>query len=73
MKWELLFENFDLKERKLQQQHITNGNLYCPEIVVLCSRDDKWCLYKSVRQTNNGLERSFVKNYMAKLRLNNWP
>ena len=33
---------------------------------------DKWCLDKSVGQTENDLERGFVKK-MAKLRLNNWP
>ena len=32
---------------------------------------DKWCLDKSVGQTENDSERGFVK--MAKLRLNNWP
>ena len=31
---------------------------------------DKWCLDKSVGQTENDSERGFVK--MAKLRLNNW-
>ena len=32
---------------------------------------DKWCLDKSVGQTENDSERGFVK--MAELRLNDWP
>ena len=32
---------------------------------------DKWCLDKSVGQTENDLERAFVK--MAELRLTDWP
>ena len=33
---------------------------------------DKWCIFKSVPQTQNGLERGFCLT-LAKLRLNNWP
>ena len=32
---------------------------------------NKWCWHKSVRQTENGLERGFVEPW--KLRSNNWP
>ena len=30
-------------------------------------------LHKSVWQTENGVDRGFVKHWLLKLRLNNWP
>ena len=40
----------------------------------ICSNETvhvKWCLHKSIRQTENGLKHVLLT--LAKLRLNNWP